>query len=35
VRAITTFFPMEEGRQQEQQELADMAEQGRDAKRIK
>jgi hypothetical protein len=32
---MTTFFPMEEGRQVEQQELADMAEQGRDAKSIK
>jgi hypothetical protein len=32
---MTTFFPMEEGRQEEQQELADMAERGRDAKVIK
>jgi hypothetical protein len=35
VRAITTFFPMEEGWQQEQEELAGMAERGRDAKSIK
>jgi hypothetical protein len=32
---MTTFFPMEEGRQLEQQEFADMAERGRDAKAIK
>jgi hypothetical protein len=32
---MTTFFPIEEGRQEEQQELADMAERGRDAKTIK
>jgi hypothetical protein len=35
VRAITTFFPMEDGRQLEQQGLADMAERGTDAKIIK
>jgi len=32
---MTTFFPIEEGRQEEQQELADMADLGRDAKVIK
>jgi hypothetical protein len=33
---MTTFFPMEEGRQQEQQELADIGmERGGDAKGIK